>query len=432
MRVGGVLFNAQRAMTIVMIALLLVEAAANRNSIPRLMRVASGSPAVVFFVVVYLIFRLASALQSDDLNLSINAAVADILSSGVFLYLGIFYARDLRRFNALITAVVLAAAVICIIGLFEKALGRNLVASAFPMLEISRDDYIEIALADKMRGTYRVQSTFFHPLAFASYLVLVMPLAMYCMQRAKNVAGKCLYLGIVILMTIDASYTGSRAALLVIALIALAYWVNRSIGMLNTRPYVRRAIGITNLTLACFIVVVAIPVAQHLVAGTSEEEQASSDGRLVQFSRGAQSVGQHPVFGVGPRMAGKHAGIKDAFGATVDNWYLTVVVESGVVALFCFVASLATFLWMCRRLMKAHRNCEPVANLFRAILFGVGAFSLFLVILSLHDETFPYLFLIMGGVLSMNDLALRDSRNRTSNNIGSPSSLDTYWMEARR
>src|ERR1700722_20284375 len=59
MRVGGALFNAQRAMTIVMIARLLVEAAANRNSIPRLMRVASGSPAVVFFVVVYLIFRLA-------------------------------------------------------------------------------------------------------------------------------------------------------------------------------------------------------------------------------------------------------------------------------------------------------------------------------------------------------------------------------------
>jgi O-antigen ligase len=420
MRVGGVLFNAQRAMTIVMIGLLVVEAAANRRSIPRLIRAVSRAQALVFFVVVYLLFRLGSAFQSDDLNLSLNAAVADILSGTVFLYLGLFYARDLRRLDTMITALVLAAAALCVIGVFEEALGRNLVASAFPMMEVSRDAYIEIAVADKMRGTYRVQATFFHPLAFASYLVLMMPLALYCMQRAKLVVVKGFYLGVVVLMTLNALFTGSRAALLIIALIALAYWTKHSIRLLNTQPYVRRAVGIANLSLISLICVAAVPMAQHLVKGTNDDEQASSVARIVQLERGAESIAQHALLGVGPRMAGKHAGINDAFGATVDNWYLTVVVESGVIALSCFVLSLGSLLWLCRRLMKAHRHRESVANLFRAVLIGVGAFSLFLVILSLHDETFPYLFLLMGAILSMNDLAMSVSVRREPDARASP------------
>jgi hypothetical protein len=106
-------------------------------------------------------------------------------------------------------------------------------------------------------------------------------------------------------------------------------------------------------------------------------------------------------------MAGKYAGIRDVFGATVDNWYLTVVVESGVVALTSFIGILISMIQMARKLIHAHPQSAHVRHLSQAIMIGVGAFGLFLVILSLHDETFPYLFLAMGGLMSMNDLSLR-------------------------
>jgi hypothetical protein len=84
-RVGGVLFNAQRAMTIVMIGLLCIEAAANGRTIPRLLRVTKRSLAGSGFVILYIILRFASAFQSDDLSLSLNSGLSDILSASVFL-----------------------------------------------------------------------------------------------------------------------------------------------------------------------------------------------------------------------------------------------------------------------------------------------------------------------------------------------------------
>lgn len=409
-RVAGVLFNAQRAMTIVMILLLIAEAAANRYAIPRLIRVVTRARATASLLAVYLVFRFASAIQSSDFSLSINAALADILSSTVFLYLGIHYARDLKRLDTLIRTLVLAAAVLCVIGLVEAAFGRNLLATAFPGLEVSDDYYLRFALTSKVRDAHRVQSTFLHPLAFASYLVLVMPLAAYCMQRAKTLAGRGFYLGVTTLIAINASLTGSRAALLLIALISLVYWVRHSVRLLDARPDFKRAIGVASLGLAGLALVLAIPLARQLVAGKGEDEQASTAGRVVQLARGAQSVAEHPMLGVGPRMAGKYAGTYSGRDATVDNWYLTVVVESGVIALIGFCGSLASLLWLCGGLVHAHRRSRRLAGLFFSILLSVAAFSLFMVILSLHDETFPYLFLIMGAMLSMNDLSLAAAR----------------------
>lgn len=410
MRVAGVLFNVPRALTMGMTALILIEIAANRRTFSRLVRVCRRSGGSLLFVAGYLMFRFASAFGSDNTSLSFNAAVSDILFSTVFLYLGIYFVRELDRFDKLITTMVVAAAIICFIGLVEAALGRNLVASAFPMMEITDDDYLKIALSDKVRGAYRVQSTFFHPLAFASYLVLLMPLGTYCIQRAKTFPGRVFFIGVVGLMGVNAFYTGSRAALLVMAIIALAYWASFSVNLLNSPPYVRWAIGMTNLCLIVAIAAAAVPVARHLIAGQSQDEQSSSAGRLVQLERGAETVVENPVLGVGPRMAGKYAGIRDAFGATVDNWYLTVVVESGVGALICFVGILSAMILMARRLIRAHPQSKKIRQLFRAIIIGVGCFGLFLVILSLHDETFPYLFLLMGGLVSMNDLSLRTRR----------------------
>lgn len=427
-RVAGVLFNAQRAMTIVMILLLIAEAAANRHAIPRFVRVTTRAGAVAVFLAAYLVFRLASAVQSEDFNLSMNASVADILSSVVFLYLGIYYARDLKRLDTLVTVVVLAATALCVLGLVEAALGRNLLASAFPMLEVADDDYLKFALTSKMRGTHRVQSTFLHPLTFASYLVLVMPLASYCMQRARTVSGRWFYLGVVALIAINAFLTGSRAAMLLIALIALVYWVTHSVSLLGARTDFKRAIGVANLGLAGLVLVLAIPAAQQLVAGKGEDEQASTAGRVVQLARGAQSVAEHPLLGVGPRMAGKYAGTYSGPDATVDNWYLTVVVESGVVALACFAGSLASIIWLCCGLVGAHRGNKRVAGVFLSILISVTAFALFLTVLSLHDETFPYLFLITGAMLSMNDLSL--SASRAESERGSRLRRSTRWPRA--
>ncbi|CAH2798318.1 MAG: hypothetical protein CBARDCOR_5524 [uncultured Caballeronia sp.] len=100
-RVGGVLFNAQRGMIIAMIGLLTIEAAANGRTIPRVLGVTKRSIVGSGCVVLYIILRFASAFQNDDLSLSLNSGVSDILSASVFLYIGVYDARDLTRVNRL-------------------------------------------------------------------------------------------------------------------------------------------------------------------------------------------------------------------------------------------------------------------------------------------------------------------------------------------
>lgn len=408
-RVGGVLFNAQRGMIIAMIGLLTIEAAANGRTIPRVLRVTKRSIVGSGFVVLYIILRFTSAFQSDDLSLSLNSGLSDILSASVFLYIGVYYARDLTRVNRLITVIVVTALMLCILGLVEAMVGRNLVASIFPMPAVS-DDFMKLALADKVRGTYRVQSTFIHPLAFGSYLVLVLPLAIYCVKRARTAGMRTIFLGAIALMWVNAIFTGSRAAVLVMGLILLVHWIQLNVGILKSRSHLKRAIGIFNLCLVLLVIAVAIPIAQNMISGKSEDEKSSSAGRIVQLTRGAQSVADHPLLGVGPRMAGKYAGISDSYGATVDNWYLTIVVESGIVALVCFVSILLTIVWQSIRLARAYRDKNRLVDLFHSFGVSVGAFGLFLVILSLHDETFPFLFLLLGTLFSLVDLTSEDPR----------------------
>jgi hypothetical protein len=414
MRVAGVLFNAPRAMTIGMIALILIDIAANKRTVPRLTQVFKRSSTPLLFVVGYLGFRFASAFASDDAGISFNAATSEFIYSTVFLFIGLYFVRSLEQFDRLIVVIVVACGIICVIGLVEASMQRNLVAAAFPMMEVTDEDYLKIALSEKLRGTYRVQSTFYHPLAFASYLILMMPLGIYCFRRAKRSVAKVSFFIVVMLMGVNAYFTSSRAALLAMVAIALFYWTKFSLGMLNQRPYVKRAIGITNICLIVAVAVCTVPAAEHLVKGKSQDEQSSSSGRLVQLQRGGEVVAEHPVFGVGPRMAGKYAGISDSFGETVDNWYLSLAVESGVGALVCFVGILTSIVLMAKRLASSHPGSEKVVYLCQSIEVSTIVFGVFLVILSLHDETFPYLFLLMGGLMSMRDLSFQARRQAAS------------------
>ena len=410
MRVAGVLFNVPRALTMGMTALILIDIAANRRTVSRLVRVCRRSGGSLLFVAGYLMFRFASAFGSDNSSLSFNAAVSDMLFSTVFLYLGIFFVRELDRFDKLITTMVIAAAIICVIGLVEAALGRNLVASAFPMMEITDDDYLKIALSEQDARYVSRAVDILSPtgicvvsrLADAAWHVLHsaredLPRQSFLYRRCRVDGRQRFLYGVARGVAGDGDHCPCLLGQL-------------QCDLLNSPPYVRWAIGMTNLCLIVAIAAAAVPVARHLIAGQSQDEQSSSAGRLVQSERGAETVVENPVLGVGPRMAGKYAGIRDAFGATVDNWYLTIVVESGVGALICFVGILSAMILMARRLIRAHPQSNKIRQLCRAIMIGVGCFGLFLVILSLHDETFPYLFLLMGGLVSMNDLSLRTRR----------------------
>ncbi|PTB20215.1 hypothetical protein C9I57_14135 [Trinickia symbiotica] len=411
-RIGGVLINSQRVMLIALLLVLVVEAAVNRRSIPHLLNSACRARVTILCVAIYAIFRFASSLDSEDVATSLNTALSDVLSMSAFLYIGIFVAREKRGLEKLAMVLVASAVVLCLIGVVEAVLQRNLIVSAFPGLEVSNDAYLQFALSDKIRGTYRVQSTFIHPLAFASFLVMMLPLAIFRVSMAKAAPARMLYLGISALIVANIFLTKSRAAEILSIGIVLLYWTRYGIGLMKDRRYAKHAIGIANLGLVCIALAVAVPAAQQLIAGKSQDERSSSAGRLIQLEKGGRAVVEHPILGVGPRMAGPYVGIYDGDDSsppTVDNWYLTVAVESGIIALLSFIGSIASVIWRCAQLARARRTDIRAAALYWSAAIGIGAFSLYMGILSLYQDTFPYLFLIMGAVLPMSGISPRRS-----------------------
>jgi O-antigen ligase len=185
-------------------------------------------------------------------------------------------------------------------------------------------------------------ATFVHPLTFGEYLALCFPLAMFlagfAMQGFRRLLG---LLALPLLVAgIYLSHTRSTLLALGVVLVGLV----ATLGLRAMRQ--RRSMS---LSVAGFFVLAAVPIAAlalgaialELSSGRTSGEIGSSVARLTMFRYGAQAVIEQPLLGYGPGFAAVTIGLLPGFTAlTVDSYYLSVALESGVPGLLFFAALL--------------------------------------------------------------------------------------------
>lgn len=421
---GAGLLNIQRVMLIALLLMLAADACLSRVRGRWVLHVLRVNAPIWLALLLFLAWRLLSALASVQVDVSLKTAVSDALTALTLYFATLYYVTAPHKIARVLRTLLVAATAVAAFGLLERLLEANPIAALVPA-GMTGDGFLDEALRAKVRGVYRAQSTFYNPLSLAHYLVLLLPLLLVPLQwgaaRRPWLAGAALTLLVLCLWA-----TGSRAGILlfgVAVLFGVAAGARRLLRHADIGHRVQGAVLILALVLAAGAVAFQ---AVRIVTGASAEEADSSQARLEQAMRGYGSIVAHPLLGIGPRMAANVAGVNlDAERVSVDNYYLSLSIESGLpaTALFLLLGVLCARATL--QQAKALRERADLAAEATALAGSIGLFMAFLLIVSLYEETLPLFVVLVAVVCTRRALLGRPQHPAPSRALVSGSGLHT-------
>lgn len=302
----------------------------------------------VILLSAYLVWGLICSVFSKLPFVSIYHSI-QLMAGPVLIFLvALSCLRDRQDVDRVLLLVVIAAILAVVVGLVEAVKQKNLfydlVPSLFPQGGEGELSWAEQLIRDKSRdGNYRVMSTFVHPLTFGEYLALSLPLAIFMAGYAVKATRRMIGFIAIPLIFIGLYICHTRSPLLAVGMAVLGL-----VGSLGVRAVRQRASF--SAAIAGFFFLVAVPIAAvalivvglEMSAGRTIGEVGSSSARLVMFQRGGTLVFEQPLLGYGPGFAAVTLGFLPGFTSlTIDSYYLSVALESGLPGLLVFFAMLA-------------------------------------------------------------------------------------------
>lgn len=334
---------------------------------------AGGWP--LYFLVAFLLWRLASSLSAE---LSVYSFVQfgwSVFNHYLVFFVAMSSLRDRRDVAWIMKLLLGGAVVVALLGGLERVLGHNLFAKFVP----ADNEAMANALSDKLRdGGNRVQATFEHPMVMAEFLMMTLPIAVYMLfasgrqlYRVAGSAALALIVGGVVL-------SGTRSAILtsaaVLGLTLVLYFLENMRGRKGLTP--RGLLSLIGLIGIVTVAMAAVPVVAELVQGRNVYERGSSTARIMQYKMGVPKLEKQPLLGYGVGLGNAQVGFKASQGRTsVDSYYLTMALESGVPGLLLFLAVLLGFITMGLRLsfVETDPGQRLMARVLAVSLIGVLA-----------------------------------------------------------
>ena len=220
-----------------------------------------------------------------SLSAAINTEFTVIVEQLLLIVMICQVVRSREDVHLCVKTIVNASGVVAIISIINVLIGSNLF---YNLNTVSRN----VLMVSTVRmGIIRAEATFGHPVYYAMYCALIIPLALYVWQNEKNAWNSCV-LG---LNVIAAFLTESRGTIVVLLALFLVYVI---IADKKTRNRILTAV----CAIACVAVVVSfvVPtVAQQfsniikfIMRGSTFPQKRSSSNLRKQFSRknSAQSI----------------------------------------------------------------------------------------------------------------------------------------------
>lgn len=226
---------------------------------------------------------------------------------------------DLDRLHALLRRIVTLGSAFALVGLLQFATGQALVdAISFPGMSIS-----PFSGPQARNGFLRSSSTAMHPLEYGSVLAMTFPIAVtLALQATHGVVRRWTHVAV---LALACAVSVSRSALVGLAA-ALAF-------LAPAWPRTTRRIGAAVAAAAAVAIYVLVPGMVGTIIGmfTGISEDSSAASRVGSYELAADFFARGPLFGRG-------------FGTflpeyrILDNQYLQLLIEMGVVGLAAFLA----------------------------------------------------------------------------------------------
>lgn len=322
---------------------------------------------MVFFLFIWLAWNLISSIAgSNNVSSSIAATINWYLSGPIFfLFILAFIQKEIQTIQ-LIKLIVMIMFIVNIIGLIEIYREDLL----FKNFLITENEFTLGSLTEKIRdGFYRIRSVFSNPLVYSQFLIAYLPLLFFIYKKEKRIIIKLFYLTNIFIAYIVMYRTGSRAGLaLAIAFPLIFNYISlyriKMFKFISNILIICSAILITYFIYKYYISNLAIINNLHTinVNGKISEENLSTFARFLQFELGLKSVIANPFFGIGFGQAVE--AVKPL--KSIDNYYLTQILSSGIIGLLFFMI----FLYSISKIaMKNIRNYKDSLTIYLFVSF---------------------------------------------------------------
>lgn len=389
--------NPQRMFFLAFLAYFLFALSTSRSLRDQFVARVRGAPVLMSLIALFFAWRLLSSLASSSPLDSLYAGLIEMFEFLTPFLLVVTILRDRRDLDYLLLVLLVTATLVCLLAIAESMLKRNLFEPLI-VVDTSRPEFFREALVAKLRDQqYRVKASFHHPLLLAEFLVCMLPLIFY--RIGKSAIAERTLLLVLLAMILWSIYAAvSRSAIVAGLVAAIAYS-----GVFFVRTFARRRLDARTV-----FSVLAVPVFFLLAAGAysyvlelaigrSTAEQASSLARLVMLKYGIPQVLDSPILGhgvgFGPLILGY---IGETGQVTLDNYYLSLALDSGLPALLLLSAIVGWAALRGARALGAADSDE--AYLYAALSIAAIAFAMIKSILA-TEHNFPLFFILIGALV---------------------------------
>lgn len=257
----------------------------------------------------------------------------------------------------------------------------------------------QMATGNARVGTsdYRLRGIFTGALYYAEYLSVMFPFVFHALCRQRTLHGALLLAAGTVLMAVVMYMTGSRSAMLALLLTPLSYTLLVAWRVRRQNPSsIGASLGVFSYPLAAVSLALTVIFWRrlHVLVIGGGQHASSTGARETQWAMGWPKIGSNPI-GHGAGRSGDTLGYFNPGSdtPTVDSFYLTTLLDYGVLGLVFFLLLFGTILWYGFRLHNEARTEEQ--KVMAPIL--VSLFN-FIVIKSVAstETNLPFIFIMMG------------------------------------
>lgn len=338
------------------------------------------------------------ALFSENPFWSFFLAFRELITGTLIFAVALVAIKDVHDLRRLFLFITIGAGVVSILAITESVLKHNLFSSWMPLSSA----YAEWATSSRERdGIYRVQAIFDNPLLLVDFLILVWPIALYVANESGGLLKKLFGLIVTILIPIALLRTGSRAAILIMAIevvIFLVLWIWRASTTKKSGGLPYLVAGA--LILSTLFVPIVLKEFSTLVSGRSVEEASSSYSRIVMVTRAIDDLSKGNLFGHGFGKSASVIGIKTGAPGrwiyVLDNYFITLTLDSGLLALACYCAF---WFWLLHKGLVAALTLPDEFGRIASVTF-LATFGFILVkTISSQSQVFPLFFIVAASLV---------------------------------
>lgn len=358
----------------------------------------------VLLLLTYMIWRLLSAFASNYPVMALIQLFWEVIYYYMIFFAAITAIRDFSDVRGLVMLLLVGSLVIVGLSGVEYVVGHNLFAKLTPV----NAEYAAAqaaSLEDKIRaGGYRLQATFDHPMLFAEFLVFMLPIMAFGALKAARPIARMIFLVGMPLMFGAILLSGTRSAISsggAILFLTLTIFLLRNVQ--SSKLSLKSFFSVMALLALVSVPLASVTVISQLVEGRNAGERGSSVGRLMQVQLAVPKIQSHPLLGYGVGLGNSELGFKASRGRySVDNYYLTLALDSGLPGAILFLGSMAAFAWLG---VRTFFRDGPEELRFLSGMLGLSVLGVMVVksVLSV-DRNFLFLFLAFAFLVVLKDL----------------------------